>query len=178
VAWPLIQQANNLLVELAPGWWPLHANLSAIPAANRTSAQSKFASRIKVVSGGARNRVLKLDPAEVRYVRERGAEQIARLLRPPRLGGAGFAAALTSTGKILHRPERLHAFLLSMGSNGYWNQEDMWFARDADTIHRARQLICLRQRTHRSERSALEQCTAREARSRAKRERRLHREVV
>lgn len=45
-----------------------------------------------------------------------------------------------------------------MGSNGYWNQADVWFARDAATLRRARRLICLRQQRHRSEALAIKFC--------------------
>ena len=38
-------------------------------------------------------------------------------------------------------------YLLKMGNNGYWHQQDFWFARDADLLRAAKPLICRRQQT-------------------------------
>ena len=52
--------------------------------------------------------------------------------------------ALTSTGRHFTRSDRLHEFLMRMGGNGYWNQVDVWFSRDAASVKAAKKLICLR----------------------------------
>ena len=56
-------------------------------------------------------------------------------------------------------PKALEAYLVGMGDNGYWNQVDIWFARNISALLQARPLICLRQRYHRSEVAARHACT-------------------
>ena len=148
---PLLPQIANLVVEIAPGWWPLYANRSGSPAATAASE-----AMVRVV--GMRDVVHRIRASEVAAGRRGGAGLLARLLTPLSSGGAGFAAALTSTNKLLLDAAQLRAYVLQMGGNGYWNQEDVWFARDATSLQRARRLICLRRRTHRSEAVARKSC--------------------
>ena len=183
---PLLPRISNLEVELAPGWWPLYAKRSsedraaarmAASAARKagrgawgsggwskgvgrpaggSAPQDKLVHIVGSGSGGS-NRVTML-ASEVARIRQAGATQLSRLLRPLAKGGGGFALALASNGKLFAREERLHEFLLRMGSNGYWDQLDMWFARNGTTVRRARRLICLRRQTHKSQRAALQLC--------------------
>ena len=159
---PLLPRVSHLVVELAPGWWPLYANTSERAVVGVSNAKGEPVGRrpgtVRVV--GQLNRVLELPTAEATRIRAEGAAQVAALLRPTANGGAGFGAALTSLGKAFFRAERLRDYIVRMGSNGYWNQEDFWFARDATQLRRARRLICLRQQRHRSEHSALKACRA------------------
>ena len=78
-------------------------------------------------------------------MRALGADQLSRLLVAHSDGGWGFQAALTSTGRQFTSAEQLGPFLRKMGNNGYWNQVDVWFARDGETLTRSRLLMCLRQ---------------------------------
>ena len=70
-----------------------------------------------------------------------------RLLRSRADGGGGFTAALTSSGKYFASAERFHEFIVRMGGNGYWNQVDVWFTRDADVMRASRRPICLQQQS-------------------------------
>ena len=122
---PLLPRASNLVVEIAPGWWPLYTNRTS----RRGSKQA-----------GA-------DVAASLAIRSVGAQQVSRLLAATSGDdepGFGFAAALTSTGRHFTRSDRLHEFLMRMGGNGYWNQVDVWFSRDAASVKAAKKLICLR----------------------------------
>ena len=99
--------------------------------AGGSAPQDKLVHIVGSGSGGS-NRVTML-ASEVARIRQAGATQLSRLLRPLAKGGGGFALALASNGKLFAREERLHEFLLRMGSNGYWDQLDMWFARNGTT---------------------------------------------
>ena len=122
----LLPRVSNLIVEVAPGWWPLYVNKS---------------------SGAARSRAASKPGAPPSPLRLRGAEQLARFLTSRASGGWGFEAALTSTGRFFASAERLREYVLSMGNNGYWHQADIWFARDGALMRSACRLICLQQQS-------------------------------
>lgn len=129
---PLLPRCANLLVEIAPGWWPLYANKSALRGGAARSRGAVHSGRTAAVAADF-------------AVRDQGSQLLSRLLETRDEGGWGFSAALSSSGKHFVKPEQLANFLRRMGNNGYWHQVDMWFTRDARTMARARQLICLRQ---------------------------------
>ena len=133
---------TNLLVEIAPGWWPLYANKTARPgrAGEARARKSGDAEGAQAHAAHAAEVAAKL------HVRSSGARQLSRLLAPAGdAGGWGFSAALTSSGKAFTSAERFEEFLVRMGGNGYWDQIDVWLARDADVLRRSRRLVCLRQ---------------------------------
>ena len=113
---------------------------------------------VRIVGSGDGRSALELSEHEVARVRNNGASTVARLLRPAAEGGGGFRAALTSAGRLFTSADKMHAYVVNMGGNGYWNQEDMWFAKDLSDIRRARRLICLRRQSHQSESTARRQC--------------------
>jgi hypothetical protein len=129
---PMLPRIANLLVELAPGWWSLYTNRTARAGEGRGKRQGAHAARSSAVA-------LSLDS------RVQGADQLSRLLGAEDLGGHGFQAALTSTGKYFANAERFRDYIIHMGSNGYWNQADIWLSRDAALVRRAQHLICMRQ---------------------------------
>jgi hypothetical protein len=141
---PLLPQVENLLVEIAPGWWPLYANKSAV-GAGRGGRSAMRGAKGRGATPRAAERDADAKPGS--QMRANGAEQLSRLLRSKEKGGAGFTAALTSNARLFTSSERLHDFLVGMGSNGYWNQADVWFARDAHGMRSARTTICLRQQS-------------------------------
>ena len=185
---PLLARTANLLVEVAPGWWPLHANRTAAASRGRRrggasgggggragrgrgggrgrgagkggrgASDEPPTKKVLIVGGGSGGRTLELGAAEAMEIRRRGAEQFSRLLAPVDEGGAGFAAVLTSGGLLFERRRHLRDHLVRMGGNGYWNQEDMWFARDGGPLRRAQQLLCLRQRAYKTRRAAAAAC--------------------
>ena len=128
---PVLPRIANLLVEVAPGWWPLYAN--------KTSRRGELRSR------GAVHGAHTADVAAALAVRASGAAQLSSLLDTPGNGGWGFTAVLTSEARMFTSAARLREYLMRMGNNGYWNQVDMWFTRDAATLRRSRHPICLRQ---------------------------------
>ena len=126
---PLLPRISNLIVEVAPGWWPLFAN--------RTSRRGESRSR------GTVHAAQTADVAAALAIRAAGADQVSRLLMDRDSGGWGFQAALTSNGRHMTSADQMHDFIRRMGNNGYWNQVDIWFAREPIGT-RARRLLCIR----------------------------------
>jgi hypothetical protein len=178
---PLLPRVRNLLVEIAPGWWPLYSNSSAkriVGVLDQSHSRARTTTTTTTTtttgggggggrSGGADtlvrvvgqlNRVHELPLAEATRIRSEGAGAIAQLLAPVAEGGAGFTAALTSNGRAFFGAEPMRDFLIHMGSNGYWHQVDVWFSRDAPALRRARRLVCLRQQKYRNEKAARRMC--------------------
>ena len=184
---PLLPRVRNLLVEIAPGWWPLYSNSSAkriVGVLDQSHSRARTTTTTTTTTGGGGgggrsggggggrsggagtlvrvvgqlNRVHELPLAEATRIRSEGAGAIAQLLAPVAEGGAGFTAALTSNGRAFFGAEPLRDFLIHMGSNGYWHQVDVWFSRDAPALRRARRLVCLRQQKYRNEKAARRMC--------------------
>ena len=128
----LLPRISNLIVEVAPGWWPLFAN--------RTSRRGESRSR------GTVHAAQTADVAAALAIRAAGADQVSRLLMDRDSGGWGFQAALTSNGRHMTSADQMHDFIRRMGNNGYWNQVDIWFAREPISA-RARRLLCIRRQT-------------------------------
>ena len=86
------------------------------------------------------------DVAASLAIRSVGAQQVSRLLATSGDDepGFGFGGGLDVDGSPLYALDRLHEFLMRMGGNGYWNQVDVWFSRDAASVKAAKKLICLR----------------------------------
>ena len=139
---PLLPRIENLLIEIAPGWWPLYANKSKGRSALR-GGEGRPGGRAGRISDSHAPRTA--EAAAAFRLRFDGSSQLARLLMGVADGGWGFRSALTSTARLFTTSDRLHEFLVSMGSNGYWHQADVWFTRDAATARAARHLICIRQ---------------------------------
>jgi hypothetical protein len=185
--YPLLPRVRNLLVEIAPGWWPLYSNSSAkriVGVLDQSHSRARTTTTTTTTTGGGGgggrsggggggrsggadtlvrvvgqlNRVHELPLAEATRIRSEGAGAIAQLLAPVAEGGAGFSAALTSNGRAFFGAEPLRDFLIHMGSNGYWHQVDVWFSRDAPALRRARRLVCLRQQKYRNEKAARRMC--------------------
>ena len=175
---PLLPRVRNLLVEIAPGWWPLYSNSSAkriVGVLDQSHSRARTTTTTTTTTGGGGggrsggadtlvrvvgqlNRVHELPLAEATRIRSEGAGAIAQLLAPVAEGGAGFTAALTSNGRAFFGAEPMRDFLIHMGSNGYWHQVDVWFSRDAPALRRARRLVCLRQQKYRNEKAARRMC--------------------
>jgi FkbM family methyltransferase len=117
---PLLPRIENLVVELAPGWWSHFENTSA--SANRGG-------------GGKMPRQRRPGQHWPAQSRESGATQVALLLR------RGYRSCLTSTGRQFTDAAALRRYLLRFPSNGFWAQVDMWCARDAVVQTRARRLL-------------------------------------
>ena len=130
---PLLPRVANLLVEVAPGWWPLYAN--------------KTSRRGQARSGGSIHGAQSADVAAALAVRVAGADQLSRLLVSKADGGWGFSAALTSESQSFTTADGLREYLMRMGNNGYWNQVDLWVTRDATLLRRAVLPICLQQQS-------------------------------
>ena len=72
--------------------------------------------------------------AERNRNRTLGARFFASLLEAE---GGGFAAARTSTGRVIRTPRRLFEYLMSFPKNGYWGQVDMWLTKDASFMRQS-----------------------------------------
>lgn len=104
---PLMRQVENLVVEVAPGWWPLYANRSLVRAAARSSLRkSKTTKTVRIAGSGDGRGSLELTAAQVVSLRESGAARLTRLMRSEEAGGAGFQGALTSTGRCASHSAR------------------------------------------------------------------------
>jgi len=134
---PLLPRTEHLIVEVAPGWWELYRN--------RTARSGRGGERHTTRGDG--HAPLTSEVAASMQLRANGAQQLSRLLTPQSKGGWGFAAALTSNGRHFTDAATFHEFIVHMGSNGYWHQQDVWFSRDAATVARARLIICKQQQS-------------------------------